>query len=185
MAQAGAQVVLVDFASAPLALSRQAFLERGVAGEFVQADVRAMPLPAGRFDLTWNAGVLEHADPDAQAAMLREMARVTRPGGQVVTVNPHARCVPYQLGKHWALRTGRWPYGDERPLFSHRQLFAAADLALEDEFSIGADVGFDFLRFIPALGPPLREIARAWWSELSCADRRQMPGYLLVGIART
>lgn len=94
LAQAGAKVCLVDFTAAALDLSRRAFAERGLAGEFVQRDVRDLPVPEVLFDLTWNAGVLEHLEPADQASILCAMARVTRPGGWLATATLLGRADP-------------------------------------------------------------------------------------------
>ncbi|MEI7658473.1 MAG: methyltransferase domain-containing protein [Phycisphaerae bacterium] len=60
----------------------------GLAGRsrFVQGDVAALPFPDDSFDLTTCQTVLMHvADPERA---LREMIRVTRPGGLVLAVEP-------------------------------------------------------------------------------------------------
>lgn len=62
--------------------------QAGLAGrcEFVQGDAAALPFADGAFDLVTCQTVLIHvADPKAA---LREMMRVTRPGGLVLAVEP-------------------------------------------------------------------------------------------------
>ena len=53
-------------------------------GFVVRADARALPFPDAAADVVWSLGVLCTLDgPHSQLAMLREMRRVTRPGGRI------------------------------------------------------------------------------------------------------
>jgi SAM-dependent methyltransferase len=56
--------------------------------EFIVTSGFALPFPDGSFDLVSSFQVLEHV-PDP-IAYLREMARVTRPGGEVILATPNA-----------------------------------------------------------------------------------------------
>ncbi|MDU5949341.1 MAG: class I SAM-dependent methyltransferase, partial [Paenibacillus macerans] len=108
LAEEGANVTLIDLSEQALRNSRQAFFERHVPATFLQADIRNTGLADARFDLTWNAGVLEHFEEDEQVAMLREMARITKPGGLILVMTPNARCLPYMVGKAAAEKEGTW-----------------------------------------------------------------------------
>ena len=59
--------------------------KEGLAGqiEFREGNAEALPFPDGSFDVTMSATVMELLDADR---MLREMVRVTRPGGRVGVV---------------------------------------------------------------------------------------------------
>ena len=53
-------------------------------GIVVQADARKLPFPDAAAPVVWSLGVLCTLDgPASQLAMLREMRRVTRPGGRI------------------------------------------------------------------------------------------------------
>jgi SAM-dependent methyltransferase len=53
-------------------------------GLVVQADARRLPFPDAAAHVVWSLGVLCTLDgPASQLAMLREMRRVTRPGGRI------------------------------------------------------------------------------------------------------
>jgi SAM-dependent methyltransferase len=53
-------------------------------GPVVQADARRLPFPDEAAHVVWSLGVLCTLDgPASQLAMLREMRRVTRPGGRI------------------------------------------------------------------------------------------------------
>ena len=55
-------------------------LERG---DLVLGDLRRLPFADGTFDKAYALDVFEHLSPDALAAVLAEIARVVKPGGQV------------------------------------------------------------------------------------------------------
>lgn len=76
------EVVGLENTEAPLVAARQAAAERGdTTTRFMIGDAQALPFPDASFDLSHAHQVLQHlGDP---VAALREMARVTRPGGWV------------------------------------------------------------------------------------------------------
>jgi SAM-dependent methyltransferase len=76
------EVVAVEVSEGAAEITRAGLLERGVTNaEVVVADVHALQLEDGDFDVVHAHQVLQHvADP---VAALREMARVTRSGGVV------------------------------------------------------------------------------------------------------
>src|SRR5689334_9695378 len=55
-------------------------------GEVVQASIERLPFPDGSFDLVTCLDVLEHTPDDV--AVLRELRRITRPGGHVLLTVP-------------------------------------------------------------------------------------------------
>ncbi|MEW2593783.1 class I SAM-dependent methyltransferase [Micromonospora aurantiaca] len=62
------------------------------------ADVRRLPLPGRAVDAVFAAGLLPHL-PDTDAG-LRELARVTRPGGRLVIFHPSGRTDLAGCGTH-------------------------------------------------------------------------------------
>ena len=80
-ARSGADVVGVDSSQTMVDEARR----RGLR-EVALADAAALPFDAESFDACWADRVFQHlADP---AAALREMARVTKPGGRLLVVDP-------------------------------------------------------------------------------------------------
>ncbi|WP_026408376.1 methyltransferase domain-containing protein [Actinomyces gerencseriae] len=77
------RVVALDSAPAALEAARATLEERGLADvvELVDGDVHALPFADGSFDVVHAHQVLQHVA--APVAALREMRRVTRPGGIV------------------------------------------------------------------------------------------------------
>jgi SAM-dependent methyltransferase len=51
------------------------------------ADMRALPFDAGRFDAAFSVAAIDHLPWDGIAKALEEIARVLRPGGQLLIVN--------------------------------------------------------------------------------------------------
>lgn len=76
------RVVAIDTSAEVLAEAAEYVARRGIGNvEFAVADVFALPYPAAEFDVVHAHQVLQHvADP---VAALREMRRVTAPGGVV------------------------------------------------------------------------------------------------------
>ena len=89
----GCEYVATDIlADDVIGLGRGAFYEQRV-GAFgrVQADGERLPFASGAFDVTYCVAALHHALD--MAAMVREMARVTRSGGWVCALNEGTRAV--------------------------------------------------------------------------------------------
>lgn len=80
------KVTAADQSDAYLSLARAAVAEAGdlAAVEFVKADAYHLPFDDGAFDVVWCAqSFISLTDP---VAALREMRRVTRPGGRVAVL---------------------------------------------------------------------------------------------------
>ena len=70
---------------------------------FLQGSAFDLPFRDGVFDLTWNVGVVEHYPLAAIGQMVREMVRVTKPGGIVVIGIPNRSSIATL--KAWLLGT--------------------------------------------------------------------------------
>jgi SAM-dependent methyltransferase len=76
----------VDRSTAMLDVGRAAAREAGISAEFVEGDATSLPFGDETFDACRIDRTLEHlADPEKA---VRELARVCRPGGRVVTIEP-------------------------------------------------------------------------------------------------
>ncbi len=61
-------------------VARRRFLERGLQGGYLQADISNLPLPEGSVDLIFSEGVLHHTNSTEDA--LKSLARLLKPGGR-------------------------------------------------------------------------------------------------------
>jgi SAM-dependent methyltransferase len=69
----------LDYAPYAIRAVRENFARARVAGEALFGDARRLPFPSASFDLVLSGGLLEHfREPEP---VVREMARVLRPGG--------------------------------------------------------------------------------------------------------
>lgn len=76
----------IDVRADRLRHARAAARDHGLPLRVAQADAGGLPFATATFDSAFVVGVLQHlSDP---AAALRELARVTRPGGRVLVVEP-------------------------------------------------------------------------------------------------
>ncbi len=97
LAQEGYAVVGLD-------LSYGMLLQGGRRLRYVQGDGAALPFPDASFDATVTVAALHHIfEPRAVAATIREMLRVTRPGGAAI-IWDHNPLNPY-----WPLLMRRLP----------------------------------------------------------------------------
>lgn len=85
LAERGYDVTLVDLSGKQLAVAREKVAERGVADrvDIQRGDIRDLALADDAFDaVLCLGGPLSHViDPDERVAAVRELRRVTRPGG--------------------------------------------------------------------------------------------------------
>jgi 2-polyprenyl-3-methyl-5-hydroxy-6-metoxy-1,4-benzoquinol methylase len=88
-------IVGSDIAERILATARRATEQAGVQADLVQANLEALPFEDASFDLVLCAQVIEHLlDPSAG---IRELARVTCPGGRVVVSTDNRRAFVSRL----------------------------------------------------------------------------------------
>lgn len=118
-----------------------------------RGDAYALPFPDAHFDAVICSEVLEHV-PDV-AGVLREIARVLKPGGRFVGTVP--RAWPERI--MWRLAPGTGGYGDQPG--GHVRVFAADALRRQVE-----SAGFSYRgrHFAHALHTPYWWLKTAFWS---------------------
>jgi ubiquinone/menaquinone biosynthesis C-methylase UbiE len=81
----GLEVVPTDYSEGAVAIANRNMGKYGVPGKAVQADIFNLPFPSESFDVVISLGVMEHIERVADA--YREMNRMLRPGGLMISMN--------------------------------------------------------------------------------------------------
>lgn len=95
-ARGGAIVTGLDLTEQSIELARKRFDMYGVPGSFQVGDAENLPFPDNSFDVVYSFGVLHHTPDTARA--IREVARVLKPGGEIVIMLYHRTSTHLWLG---------------------------------------------------------------------------------------
>lgn len=119
----GADALGIEYTDEKLAVARAR--PAGLDGRILRGDIQHTGLEGGSFDVVLLNEVLEHVPDDAAA--LREMHRLLRPGGSLVVFSPN-RLHPFETHGVFARRSGRrlshaTPFVPWLPLSLGRRLF--------------------------------------------------------------
>lgn len=118
LARRGARVIVLDYSRPSLETIRRLSESLGVDVDLVCGDGLALPFRDGTIDIVFHQGLLEHfRDPEP---LLRENARVVRPGGYLLVDVPQTFHV-YTLVKKTLIGFDKWFAGWETQ-FTVRQL---------------------------------------------------------------
>lgn len=139
----GASVYLLDNSPEAIDFSKKLFLRKGRQSDITCASLFDMPYQSDSFDLVWNAGVIEHFTGDVQLSALKEMVRVCKRGGFVITLNPYAGSILHTVGKFLIEKMAKYPFGEEIPIKTLKDKGALLGCELYNkEYSIGFIVLF-------------------------------------------
>lgn len=106
----------------------------------VQGDIFSIPFKDNSFDLVYNSGVIEHFPNPTNIAAVKEMARITKPGGTLVIIVPNSVCLWYRLGKFLAVYLDKFRFGYEED-YTPQQLvdvITQTGLSIEQMFGLQA-----------------------------------------------
>jgi SAM-dependent methyltransferase len=197
LAQRGAQVTLCDISPEALKFSEAVFAEARskaqakaaadlLAAEMVQGSILNLPFDDSAFDVTWNAGVIEHFEGEEQLRALSEMLRVTKPDGRVVVAVPWAGAKIYLRAKKFADRRGAWQPGYEAPIATFKDIAPRVPATLLHEYATGFLAQLHFSKYYFAKSKALR---LAWLglvegTSLGLSILNRLPGYLLVAVMK-
>ncbi|WNC14460.1 class I SAM-dependent methyltransferase [Brevibacillus brevis] len=181
LAKLGATVTLVDYSENSIQKMKRMFDRHDIPAKFYCNDIRSMDIENDTYDVVFNSGVLEHFSFEDQVLILRELKRICKPGGRVITLNPNAKSLLYRCWK-WILESSnRWPYGYEQPVITLKNQFEEVGLAFLSEYSVGFDVSVDqfgsFSEFQLAAS-----FMRSFYHSLPDNEKRLMEGYLLCSV---
>jgi 2-polyprenyl-3-methyl-5-hydroxy-6-metoxy-1,4-benzoquinol methylase len=193
LAREGAFVSAIDVVPEAVTMTKNLFASNQQQVQVKEGSIFSIPFDDEVFDVTWNAGVLEHFSVEERRLALAEMARVTKPKGRVITLNPNSRSLTYRIGKFFAELFGRWPYGHEDPVKSLRPV-KSDSLEFDREYTTGVFIVLLEVFRIGALSEPItfwlrKTFLRLYRSRLGWALRRPdrllsalTGGYLLVSV---
>lgn len=172
-------VILLDVSKTAIKISKEFFKERGQVGFFILGSIFKIPIRDNSIDIVWNAGVLEHFSDYERKLALKEMTRICRKNGLIITLNPYSRAVFYRIGKWFAEKRNRWIYGYEKPIKSMTK-YAVENCVWIAEYSADLNTSIGFLSSIPYLRyfiPILRKLFKKLPTYVS-----NHFGYLLISI---
>lgn len=93
--RAGARYTGVDLTPAGIETTRERFALEGIEGRFVVSNAERLPFDDASFDHVYSFGVIHHS-PDTEA-IVREMARVLRPGGTATVMIYNRSSINYYV----------------------------------------------------------------------------------------
>lgn len=132
-------------------------------------DVRRLPFDAGAFSLVFSRYAFHHMPEPG--VVLREMARVCRPGGRVVVVDVHSRS-PEQAAAYDRVETLRDPsHVHALGLEEFAKIFAEAGLTLDAPTFHGIEVRLDDLLASTATEPRAADEVRRLFRDDLGVDR--------------
>jgi SAM-dependent methyltransferase len=157
LARAGALPVGIDLSAAQLAFARQLDARTGTATTLVQADAQRLPFADASFDLACSAYGAVPFVADS-AGVMREVARVLRPGGRWVfsVTHPIRWCFADNPGPGGLV--AETPYFDRRPYVEQDESGAAT--YVEHHRTIG-----DRVREAVAAGLVIEDIVEPEWPD--------------------
>lgn len=196
IARSWGRVACIDVSPEAVKRTRKIFTAASMPHTVSVASIFELPFETGKFDIVWNAGLLEHFSESERKDALRELLRVVKPGGLVISLNPYKFAIFYRIGKFVSEKLGKWPYGHEDPIASLVPASSGLLCTPTREYSIGFYlVLVESLRMGKALLPMVERLralfVRAHRSGMGgvvrSSDRffsRIFGGYLLVSSFR-
>ena len=176
LAERGAVVALLDISKVSLQKAIRQFGAFGLPEpESYRVDALENGLPDETYDIVWNSGVIEHFFDDGKKRLLREMLRITRPGGKVIVLVPNAWCWPFQMVQAWQKLRGTWAYGMEDDMSPRRLKSLCGQIGIRsvEVYAFNAALGW---RWVPGvrklfrsvgLDNPRRHSRRSWMGFVS------------------
>lgn len=95
LAEAGARLSAVDLTPTAVELTRARLQQHGLTADVREADAERLPFPDASFDFVWSWGVIHHSESTEN--VVREIARVLRPGGRLALMVYHRSSTTYWI----------------------------------------------------------------------------------------
>ncbi len=110
-------------------------------------DARELPFKNGSFDLVYSTGVVDLFDDTGAEMILREMVRVTCPGGRMVVITAWEGCRLHEAVKEYLIRKERWRYGPKRTFTNLEPLLPMKGIRVREQ-RMGALFQFRFVSYL-------------------------------------
>jgi len=126
-AENGASVTAVDLSENALKNAKNIYSKLNYSINTVNANIMKLSFADKYFDLTWNAGVLEHFNDAELEKVFKEMVRVTKKDGIVLVIVPNKFYFWYQMHlKHAKKR--QYEFERAYSIFKLKKLFESNEL---------------------------------------------------------
>jgi 2-polyprenyl-3-methyl-5-hydroxy-6-metoxy-1,4-benzoquinol methylase len=143
MGMRGAKVSFLDTSKEALDIVKKTMDKFSVQGELIEGDAFDYNLDRD-YDLVHSDGVVEHFKDGRRQRIIDIHSQVLRKGGKAVIIVPHAKCIPYRIGKFFSQKVGNWIYGNEYP-YTRRELeHRMGKAGLKTESFSGGEFLFSF-----------------------------------------
>jgi len=90
------QTTCLDISKVAIDIARN---KLGDNGEFIVGSILDIPKPENHFDAIYCAHVIYHIDKDQQHKAIRELIRVTKPGGRIVVIYSNQDSMPKRVAR--------------------------------------------------------------------------------------
>ncbi len=186
LAQKGARVTLLDTSPKAIEFSKKLFSKYNQNGVFVNNSIFNIPFPNETFDVVWNAGVLEHFLKEKQEIALKEMIRVCKKDGVIITLNPYQGAIFYRIGRWFLERKGQWQIDYEMPIKTLKNFSENNNFLVDKEYNIGFFESLNYMIHIPLISYLIRIILKIKNKLLGgkAFMLKNFGGYLLVTIIK-
>lgn len=136
----------VDYNEDALNKCKQLGQISGQSGNYILCDMFQMPLEhIGKYDLVFNAGVIEHYDLEDRVKLLQSMNKMATHDGIVVVAFPNHYSFPYRLAYSLMTLFGKWKFPKEFKLFDLEKEAAASGMVQSARLTISKASLFSWL----------------------------------------
>ena len=179
----GASITLLDISPRALEIAKVYYDEQKLLAKAIEGSIFSLPFADESFDVVWNTGVIEHFEPEDRKRALKDMLRVMKPKGALITLNPYAYAKIYRYAKEIAEKRGTWDVGFELPIDT-----LGDDIDLDryilTERAEGWFLQFHFLKYLLPGKSRILFVAFHEFLQNFLNFLNRYPGYLLTSVIR-
>lgn len=140
---------LLDLNPKAIEWSEKLFDVYGKEGHFIVADMFRMPFEDGRFDIVFNAGVIEHFKRKELEKAFKEYGRILAEDGVMIIGFPNQFSIPYKTAQWVRMLFGKWIFPYEYSYYDLKNTLASAGLKLEDRKILAKHSIYSWWDFCP------------------------------------